>query len=220
MSTGHIVSEHVIIIARHGESLKNVQDRHGGPGEPLTAKGKEEVDNLVSSISKISVQPRIIYCSNIPQVLETARILSDSLIAKITFDERIRPLDLGVLSGLSREEALQRYPGPAELMEKWRRGEIEIGQLEIPLAEGLEAFWKRGLSFIDSIKYQKGLDIIVGTRSILTLLISILLKRGIEPGGGYKAIEIPSGGFATFALHNDSHHALQDLSNLKLSIFT
>jgi len=109
-----------------------------------------------------------------------------------------------------------QHPGAAELMEKWRRGEIEIWQLHIPLAEDLTEFWNRGSSFLNSLKCHKGLHVVIGTRSILTLLISILLNRTIEPGGGYKVIEIPLGGLITFSLHNHCYRCVKSFSNFEI----
>ncbi|MEO0127648.1 MAG: histidine phosphatase family protein [candidate division WOR-3 bacterium] len=217
MSTTEI--RRAIALIRHGESIKNIEDRHGGIGASLTAKGREEIAFCINYINQINSKSKcVVYYSNKPQLRESAEIIANSLSADLIVDSRIRPLYLGVLDGLSREEALNLHPETAILMERWRKGEIEISGLKIPNAENLQQFWNRGMEFIMDITQKDFIHIIVGTRSILTLLISILLERTIQVGGGYKYIEIPTGGILTFVYKTERrHYELEtNFSNFKI----
>jgi broad specificity phosphatase PhoE len=188
----------ILILVRHGESLKNLADKHGGNGDSLTDLGERQIKVFYELVKNLNIPQIRIHCSNVHQAVESATIVAKFFGIEAIVDERIRPLDIGVLNGLSKAEAKSRYPESANLMESWRNGELEIRQLIIPNAESLDLFWERGVSFIDSIKNTEGVNVVVGTRSILTLLISILLKRDTSIGGGYKSIEIPNGTYISF----------------------
>lgn len=205
-----------LILLRHGESIKNVEDRHGGAGNGLTELGEEQIERFCSVFNRIFGQPTSITCSNTLQVIESATIISKKFGCSFQIDDRLFPLDLGVLSGLSKIEASEQYPDVAQLMESWRKGNIEIRELIIPQAEPLNDFWKRGNSFIKHVVNTEGVHIVIGTRSILTLLISILLYRDIEVGGGYKSIEIPNGAYISFTCLDGRYNINTNFSNLTI----
>lgn len=190
-----------ICLVRHGYSTKNEEDRHGGDGL-LTPRGRKEIERAYFRIEAfyrpLNHLIMRIYSSSSPQVLSSAKILSRRFHVNISVDPRIEPLDLGVLSGLSIEEAKARYPGSASRLQEWRDGKREITQLYIPRSENLKEFWQRGVDFIHDLGNLGGLSIVMGTRSILTLLINIMLGHSINRGDGYCAIEVPTGGIASF----------------------
>jgi len=205
------------ILLRHGESYKNVKDKHGGEGTNLTNNGIKQINNFINYLKDQNlINQYKIYHSNKKQVFHTAQLLSELLNTSLIFDERINPLYLGALDDLSTKDALELYPEPASLMECWRRNEIEIIDLVIPNAENLFHFWDRGVSFINYIKTSDHNTIIVGTRSILTLLLSILLGRSIKRNGGYKNIDIPLASYITFQynLKKKEFALISELTNL------
>lgn len=206
----------ILILVRHGESLKNLADRHGGMGDSLTDLGKNQIKDFYELVFSLSIPQIRVHCSNVFQAMESADILATLLGTQTIVDERVRPLDIGILSGLSKAEANSLFPDSANLMEAWRHGKIEIGQLIIPDAEPLDLFWERGVSFIDSLKNTEGINIVVGTRSILTLLISILLNRNTCVGGGYKSIEIPNGTFISFNYSNQVFNVNNKLTTINV----
>jgi len=206
-----------LVLLRHGESNKNLKDKHGGPGEPLTEKGKQEIINASKMINEIkALKSAIIYYSERQQLIETVNFLCPLINGIAKADNRILPLGLGILDGLSNEEAMRKFPYTAKLMNEWREGKIEICDLIIPKAESLQNFWNRGKNFLSEIIAEESFPIIVGTRSILTLLISILLKRGIMRGGGYKSITIPPGGMLTFSKKGSNFSLLDEYCNYKI----
>lgn len=213
-------AEKAIVLVLHGESFKNIEDRHGGRGASLTQKGRDDVNIINSYLRNINTSSEyIFYYSDRQQVIQTAKIIAKNMKANLICDTRISPLYLSVLYGLSREEDEQKYSKVEGLMEKWRKGNIEIALLKIPKAESLEDFWERCFKFIGEIKKKKSTHIVVGTRSILTLLISILLNRTIELGGRYKYIEIPTGGILTFVHTANGYRICNHLSNFKVGSY-
>jgi broad specificity phosphatase PhoE len=205
-----------LTLLRHGESIKNLEDRHGGVGKGLTDRGRTQIINFTDIIKPFTVAPIRVFHSNIIQTSETAEIIGKNLNCPIIYDDRIKPLNIGLLDGLSREEASLKFPEIAKLMEAWRNGEIEINQLKIPESENLLDFWNRGTFFINDLKKSDGLNIVVGTRSILILLISIAVNRSILPGGGYKEIVIQNSNFITFDYLDNNFVLNNSLSNFNI----
>lgn len=179
-----------VFLIRHAESEKNVEDRHGGVGRPLTKKGYRQLDLLVTYLKRLRIHSSTIYYAPITQAELSAEYLASQIGVSCQSDERIRPLNLGVLGGLSRSEAVELYPESAQRLEDWRSGSLDIKDLDIPNAESFDSFWKRGEAFIENLIPQvegcNGLDfVIIGTRSTLILLTNILLKNSILFGKGY-----------------------------------
>jgi len=187
-----------LVLLRHAFSQKNLEDRHGGEGSSLTSQAFKDLDRVVSRCRDSSISIERVVCSPRRQCMETAEYLAKRLIAVSECLEDLRPLHLGVLDGLSRDEAAALFPHEAELMETWRRGQIEIAQLIIPKAEPYNLFFNRGQSFLSSVLERGSDTMIVGTRSILILLLSILLGRTVECGGGYKEIPLSNCCFFVF----------------------
>lgn len=187
-----------LVLLRHATAFKNIEDRHGGLGTGLIPKAEKEVLKVVKKLKKNGIEYKKIFCSPVPQARETSKIISNICSVDIYEDLRLKPLDLGILAGLSRDEAIQKYPESAKLMEKWRQGKIEIHELIIPKAESYKSFYQRGQSFLDSLDDLNQDILIIGTRSILILLISIMTNRTIEPGGGYKGIPMDNCTFFVF----------------------
>lgn len=174
-----------ILLIRHVECYKNIRDEHGGKGDNLTAHGYDQINVLIKRINYIKtkffsekkLEFNGVWYSEIIQIEETAKLLADSLSLETIYDQRIRPLDLGILSGLSKKDALKRHPKAASELEKWRQGKLEIRNLILPGAENFQSFYQRGQDFIQYISKNKINSIIIGSRSILTLLTNILLAR-------------------------------------------
>lgn len=187
-----------IILLRHAHSEKNAEDRHGGEGRGLTSLGYDELTRLTLYLKR-HVQicnPRIFY-TPITQAEISARFLGEQFKTICDTDQRIRPLNLGVLSGLSREEAAKLFPEPAKRLEEWRRGDLRFDELEIPNAENFSAFWDRGVSFLMDrlVAPNETADLlIVGTRSILILLSNILLRNTFLTGKPYTVFEFNNSG--------------------------
>lgn len=203
-----------LVLLRHATAIKNLEDRHGGEGSTLSSEAINEINIVIEMLVDYDLSPKVVYHSPVPQARETVRLIQERTLSTVIEDQRLKPLHLGVLAGLSRNEAKSKYPGPAKLMEEWREGKIELHELIIPGAEDYKAFYRRGQLFLDSIKKTDGNILIVGTRSILILLMSILLGRTIEPGGGYREIPVENGWFFTFNQTRDGYLFKPKISNL------
>jgi len=190
-----------IFLVRHAHSEKNLEDRHGGEGRGVTEKGFLELQGLANFLRKeAEINSITIFSSPIAQAEISAQYLANQFNTPFQTDDRLRSLNLGVLGGLSRQEAAELHPEPAQRLESWRKGQLGLYELNIPGAEDPDKFWSRGYSFL---KEQLMVDehnrdqVIVGTRSILILLMNILLKETSLKGKPYSLFEFDNCGTST-----------------------
>ena len=135
------------------------------------------VDIIDSYLENAPTRLESIYYSDAIQAFQTAEMISSHFNVPIINDNRIKPLDMGCVAGLSRDEAQQMYPEAAGRLDMWRTGRLEIRDLMLPGAESFDSFWNRGVSFIEEIATKQNVFVLVGTRSLLILLLNILLNR-------------------------------------------
>lgn len=179
-----------LILLRHAEALKNLEDRHGGTGTALTDKGRTQAAEVAAWLSSSRFNIRNAWYSHQPQVVETLNIINDVLDMRVFTHKFLDPLNLGTLAGLSKDEAMRLFPVEAAQMEEWRKGNLEVQNLHLPNGESPYAFYERGLKFYkEIICTQVDSMLIVTSRSVLILIASILLGRKPITGGGY--VEIP-----------------------------
>ncbi len=88
-----------LILVRHGESTANVQRIHNAKDEPLTERGIEQARRVADRLKREHFD-RVI-SSPLPRAKMTAEtILAFHPHVHVTFDERIRERDNGVVSGM------------------------------------------------------------------------------------------------------------------------
>lgn len=101
-----------ILIIRHGQSEADILNVHEGRADfPLTNLGIKQATLMAEALSsnyKISK----IYSSPLLRAKETAQSLSKATHAPITFEDNLMEFNNGLLAGLSREEANEKYPEP------------------------------------------------------------------------------------------------------------
>lgn len=101
-----------ILIVRHGQSEADLLNVHEGRADfPLTEHGVKQATAMAAAISN-NYQTSRIYSSPLLRARETAEILSKATIAPITFEDNLMEFNNGLLAGLSREEANEKYPEP------------------------------------------------------------------------------------------------------------
>ncbi|MCB0742556.1 MAG: histidine phosphatase family protein [Ignavibacteriae bacterium] len=165
-----------LFFIRHSESFKSKEDRHGGKGLPLTEQGKNDTVELVRFLSvteRLDFKDSFLYCSDLIQVIETARIIEVEANCQFEVSSAVKNISLGILDGLSKKEAMEKYPSIADKLEKWRTGEINIDEFTIPEAETMEDFYKRIFFFVNSVVDKKKNVVVIGTRSVGVALTNI-----------------------------------------------
>jgi broad specificity phosphatase PhoE len=108
----------IILLARHGESDWNVARRWQGHADrPLTEKGHEQARALAERLK--DVQLDAVYSSDLRRAADTAAEVARAQGLEVTHLPELREVDVGSWSGLTRDEAEQRFP---DGFARWRQG--------------------------------------------------------------------------------------------------
>ncbi len=102
------LSTHVVII-RHGQSQGNAEGRFGGHTDtPLSPRGRRQAEATARALA--SEKFDAIYSSDLPRAIETATPLANLTGAPLETTEALRERSVGVMEGLTFEEAAERHP--------------------------------------------------------------------------------------------------------------
>ena len=107
-----------IYLIRHGETTGDVENRYGGDyDDHLSFKGKAQCAELAKKLKNKGIE--IIYHSPKIRAKETAQILNKLLGVKLESVQDLRERNnYGILTGLVKSEAKEKYPKEAEKLEK------------------------------------------------------------------------------------------------------
>lgn len=124
-----------IFIIRHGQTTGDIEDRFGGNyDDNLTEEGKIQAVKLADKLVNLGIEK--IFASPLKRAQQTAGIISNKIDAPIVTIENIRERNhYGVLTGMVKAEAKDKYPEIVELV-KDKFQTVEGG-------EGYEDFGKR-----------------------------------------------------------------------------
>jgi probable phosphoglycerate mutase len=112
------VAPTTILLARHGESDWNRARRwQGWADRPLTGRGRDQAGALALRLAEIPLDA--VYASDLERARETAAAVARSQGLEVRVDPRLREVDVGSWSGLTREEAAAGFP---EAYARWREG--------------------------------------------------------------------------------------------------
>lgn len=101
-----------IILIRHGQSEADILNVHEGRADfPLTELGQRQAAAMAQWIS-LNYNVDKIYSSPLKRAMETAEYLSLVTDIPICYEENLMEFNNGVLAGLSRREANEKYPEP------------------------------------------------------------------------------------------------------------
>ena len=99
----------VLILARHGETDWNRENRFQGHADPpLNARGREQSAELAETLAGEALAR--VYTSPLRRAAETAEIVARRLGLGIVPVEPLREIDVGAWSGLTRDEVAARFP--------------------------------------------------------------------------------------------------------------
>lgn len=177
-----------VLIVRHAEALKTLEAVHGGAGTSLTEQGSRDIVALASFIKELfnkRVVNGAIYSSLVPQVLQTGQLLQKLLGIPLITTNRIRNIHMGVLDGLSDEQAQRLYPAEMARLTKWREGKLDVDEIRIPGGESIPQFRERvGAVVSESFETQMSPLIFIVTRSVGIAILNLLLENSelIEKG--------------------------------------
>lgn len=124
-----------IFFIRHGETTGDVENRYGGSyDDHLSEKGLLQCATLTEQLEGKGIEK--IYVSSLARAQETAKIISEKLECEVEIVPDLRERNqYGILTGMKKEEAKEKYPVQVELL-KDRLNTIEE-------AESYETFSQR-----------------------------------------------------------------------------
>lgn len=191
----------LLVLARHGQCQKNIDRVHGGAGSPLTPTGRDEARRLAESLLSRSIRPVALFVVERTQCRETSAILAETVGKPPVFPLAFEPFYLGVLAGLSEDECATQFPILASKMARYRRGEIEIAEVDIPGASEPMAFYAAAHATLHYLvtELTRGHVVVVGTRSVLVALLNTAFGRSPASGGGYREIPWDNGAWCALS---------------------
>ena len=102
-----------IFLIRHGETTGDLEDRYGGSyDDHLTPHGLEQLNGTAKKLSGKGIE--LIFTSKLIRAKESANIIQKELLCPIEVVEGIQERDYGILTGLTKIEALAKYPDTVE----------------------------------------------------------------------------------------------------------
>ncbi|GIV97232.1 MAG: hypothetical protein KatS3mg057_1889 [Herpetosiphonaceae bacterium] len=117
-----------LIIIRHGETQANVDGRMQGRGDdPLTARGRRQVEQIARRLAAEKPLPAAIYSSSLPRARATAEVIAQSLGLEPIMLDDLQEMHIGDLENATAEELEtvqrsftsldDRYPGGESIRE-------------------------------------------------------------------------------------------------------
>ena len=98
-----------LILARHGETDWNRQNRFQGHADPpLNAVGRRQSAELAEALVGETIAR--VYTSPLRRAAETAEIIARRLALEVEPLEPLREIDVGAWSGLTRDEIAAKFP--------------------------------------------------------------------------------------------------------------
>ena len=98
-----------VLLVRHGQSKGNAERRFGGhTATPLSARGRNQAVATARTLKSESLTA--IYSSDLARAMETAKPLSNMTGLAINGTTAFRERDVGVMEGLTFEDAAQQHP--------------------------------------------------------------------------------------------------------------
>jgi probable phosphoglycerate mutase len=98
-----------LLLVRHGQSTWNALGRWQGHGDPpLSELGREQVRTLATALAAERIDALV--ASDLQRAAQTAEIVAGALGLPLEVDTRWRERDIGVWTGLRREEIQSGWP--------------------------------------------------------------------------------------------------------------
>jgi len=102
-----------IFLVRHGETTGDVEDRYGGSyDDHLTDLGREQLAVTANNLADKGIE--IIYVSPLIRAKESAEIIKLKTVCPVEIVYGLEERGYGVLGGLTKAEALEKYPEVVE----------------------------------------------------------------------------------------------------------
>lgn len=163
-----------LLLIRHGQSEADLLNVHEGRADfPLTELGKEQATKLAKSLVD-RYQVEQIIASPLKRAVQTAEIINSVYNCGVIFEEKLMEFNNGVLAGMDREQAKQKYPLPPEGRPITKA--ILQGESELEFRQRVEYAYHE---IMDTYK-EMACIAIVAHGGTINHLLNILLGNGIK----------------------------------------
>jgi broad specificity phosphatase PhoE len=99
-----------LFLVRHGETKWNREGKYTGQTDiPLNKTGKKQAKNAARYLA--SIQPDVIFSSDLVRALETAQIINQLVKIPIKTDDRLREINQGDWEGMHIDEIKGKFHG-------------------------------------------------------------------------------------------------------------
>ena len=134
-----------IFFIRHGETTGDVENRYGGIyDDQLSAHGIEQGQELAEILKNKGIE--IIYSSPLIRAIETAKILAREINCAIEIEDNLKERNqYGILSGLEKEEAKEKYPQLVGLL-KDRLNTMQGAESYEDFSQRISQVWEKIIS--------------------------------------------------------------------------
>jgi broad specificity phosphatase PhoE len=164
-----------ILLARHGETIYNVEGRwQGQTDSPLTERGRAQARELARALAHEQIAA--VYTSDLGRAYSTAEAVALSRGLNVIRDERLREVHVGAWSGLGRAEIDQAFPGG---LHQWA---TTPARYRIPGGEAIHQAEQRALAFFaERMPAHLGETVVVISHGALCQVILVnAMGRGVE----------------------------------------
>jgi len=202
-----------VILIRHGQSQGNAEGRFGGHTDtPLSPRGRKQAKATAKILADETFTA--IYSSDLPRAVETARPLARLTGVEIQPAEALRERSVGVMEGLTFEEAAEQHPEQYQALLRRDFEHVLLG------GESYRQMLDRAAGKLDEvIEKHRGGQIAIfthtGTICILILhLMGALDAPELKPvwiattNCGLSRFELRADGFVRVLAINDTRHLI------------
>ncbi len=192
MNPPHDLSDiYEITLLRHGESVGNVEERFQGQSDyPLTDTGRAQARALAERWLADGRDFDLVLTSPLIRARETAEIIAGVLNVPLEADPILMERNTGMISGLTREEAIASHPQPEFMTPYDPFGESGEGDWELYLRAGKAV---HGLT-----KRTPGRYLVVTHGGLLNKMMYAILGIPVQANFNGPSFRFGNTGFAVF----------------------
>jgi broad specificity phosphatase PhoE len=179
------------VFLRHGESVGNFEKRFQGQSDfPLTETGRSQARGLAKRWLNTGMKFDLAVTSPLVRAKGTAEIIAELLKIPIEIDPIWMERNAGEVAGLTREEALARFPEPEFRTPYDAFGKNGEGDWEL--------FLRAGTAIHQLLKRPPGKYLIVTHGGLLNKVMYAVLGIPVQNNSGGPRFRFANTGFAMF----------------------
>lgn len=160
-----------LYLIRHGQTegdLKNVIECNAD--FELSELGYQQAKLLIKELEKYSPFD-FIYSSNLKRAKNTAKLIAENFGLNLIIDKRINEKNVGLMAGLSREEAFKKFPLPNDGLKVYQKMGGGTGESLLEMEFRVKEFFSELLD-----KNKDKTVIVISHGGTIDLALKFLLK--------------------------------------------